>query len=221
MRNQFLINEKEQVAKNLYKIEYKFKIDRERFKKELYNHVLNLVSIFQVEILNHMPCSIPNLLSENIAVKNQLSMIMENAASKTQDYSLLSNAAKEHKREIRNIHLRTTRSTVISELEKSIITMLRNIRKVANVNLSKLDKFNYFTEEQYMMNKDNARILADKCEIRLKNIELLLYCEKEKLNNAKNQKRWLSNQLQEQLQILYDVKHVLKQFKINDHEQQK
>jgi len=30
MRNQFLINEKEQVAKNLDKIKYNFKIDRER-----------------------------------------------------------------------------------------------------------------------------------------------------------------------------------------------
>jgi len=52
--------------------------------------MLDLVSIFQIEVLNHMPCSIPNLLSENIAINNQLSMIMENAASKTQDNNLLS-----------------------------------------------------------------------------------------------------------------------------------
>ncbi|KYM94480.1 hypothetical protein ALC62_14923 [Cyphomyrmex costatus] len=32
-RNQFLINEKEQVVDNLYKIECKFKIDRERYNK--------------------------------------------------------------------------------------------------------------------------------------------------------------------------------------------
>lgn len=88
--------------------------------------------------------------------------------------------------------------------------MLHDIRKAANVNLSKLDKFNYFTEEQYIINKDNAKILVHKCETRMKYIELLLYCEKEKLNIAENQKGWISDQLQEQLQILYDVKYVLK-----------
>jgi len=56
-----------------------------RFKKELYNRLLDLVSVFQLEVAKHMPHSIPNLLSENIAVKNQLSMIEESVASKTQD----------------------------------------------------------------------------------------------------------------------------------------
>jgi len=91
--------------------------------------------------------------------------------------------------------------------------MLRDIRrKAANVNLAK-DKFNYFTEEQYMMNKNNAKILAHKCEMRMNYIEVLLYCEKEKLNFAENRKRWISDQLQEQLQVLYDIKYVLKKFK--------
>lgn len=124
------------------------------------------------------------------------------------------NAVKEYKKKINNTHLCTTRSIVSSKLEKSVIIMLHDIRKRANVNLSKLVKFNYFTEEQYVMNRDNAKILALKCEMRAKHVELLLYYEKEKLIIAENQKRWISERLQEHLQILYDVKYVLKNLKI-------
>lgn len=83
--------------------------------------------------------------------------------------------------------------------------MLHNIRKRKSVNLSNLAKFDYFTEEQYIMNKDNAKILARKCETREKHAELLLYCEKEKLTIAEYQNRWISERLQEHLQMLYDI----------------
>lgn len=56
-----------------------------RLKKDLYNRVVNLANVFQLEIGQHMPCSIPKLLSENIAISNQLSMIMESMTSKKQD----------------------------------------------------------------------------------------------------------------------------------------
>lgn len=112
------------------------------------------------------------------------------------------------------MHLCITRSIVISKLEKSIITILYDIYKKANVNLSKLVKFNYFTEEQHIINKDNAKIIARKCETRAKHVELLLYCEKEMLIVAKNQKRWISERLQENLQTLYDVTYMLKDLKI-------
>jgi len=114
------------------------------------------------------------------------------------------------------MHLSTTRSIIISELEKSIIRMLQGVRTKANVNLPKLDKFNYLTEEQYIMNKDNAKILARKCETRMKYVELLLYCEKEKLTIAENQKQWIHDQMQEQLQTLYDITYVLKNLKIKN-----
>ncbi|XP_011706557.1 PREDICTED: uncharacterized protein LOC105461744 [Wasmannia auropunctata] len=143
-------------------------------------------------------------------------MIQKSVISKTQDFILHTNAIKEYKSEINNMHLYMTRSIVISELEKSIITMLHDIHKEANVNLSKLNKFNYLTEEQYIKNKDDAKILAHKCEMRTKYVEVLLYCEKEKLTIAENQKRWISNQLQEQLQLLYDVTYVLKNLKIKN-----
>lgn len=122
-------------------------------------------------------------------------------------------AMKEYKRKINNKHLYTVQSIVISKLEKSTIAMLHDIRKKANVNLSKLVKFNYFTEEQYVTNKDKAKILARKCEIRAKHVELLLYCEKEKLTIAENQKRLISDQLREHLQILYDITCMLKNLK--------
>lgn len=123
------------------------------------------------------------------------------------------NAMKEYKRKINNKHLYTTQSIIISKLEKSIITMLHDVCKKANVNLSKLAKFNYLTEEQYIINKDNAKILARKCETRAKHVELLLYCEKEKLTIAENKKRWITDQLREHLQILYDIIYMLKKLK--------
>ncbi|XP_024885105.1 uncharacterized protein LOC112463139 isoform X2 [Temnothorax curvispinosus] len=214
MRSQFLINEKEQVVENLCKIQRKFKIDRERFKKRLYNNLLDLANIFQFEVPKHVPRSIPNLLSENIALKNQLSMMTDSAASNTRDYMLCRNAVKKYKRKTNDVYLCTKRSIVISKLEKSTIIMLHEIHKKANVNLSKLVKFNYFTEEQYIINKDNGRILARKYETRVKHAELLLYCEKEKFTIVENQKHWISGQFQEYLQILYNITYVLKNLKI-------
>lgn len=119
------------------------------------------------------------------------------------------------------MHLHITRSIVISKLEKSTIIMLYNIYKKANVNLSKLVKFKYLTEEQYIINKDNAKILARKCETRTKHVEVLLYCEKETLNVAENQKCWLSERLQENLQMLYDIKYMLRnlEMKASNHKQ--
>lgn len=130
------------------------------------------------------------------------------------------NTIKEYKRKINDMHLGITRSIITSKLEKSTITMLYNIYERANVNLSKLIKFKYFTEEQYIMNKDNAKILARKCETHAKHVELLFYCEKETLNVAKNQKRWISERLRENLQMLYDVKYMLKhlEMKANNYE---
>lgn len=119
------------------------------------------------------------------------------------------------------MHLNIIRSLITSKLEKSTITMLYNIYKKANVNLSKLVKSKYLTEEQYMKNKDNARILARKCETRTKHVEVLLYCEKVALNVAENQKRWISERLQENLQMLYDIKYMLKnlEMKASNHKQ--
>jgi len=37
----------------------------------------------------------------------------------------------------------------------------------------------------------------------MKYVELLLYCEKEKLTIVENQKQWIHDQMQEQLQTLY------------------
>lgn len=56
-----------------------------RLKKDLYNRLVDLASVFQLEIGQYMPRSISKLLSENIAVNNQLSMITENMTSKTQN----------------------------------------------------------------------------------------------------------------------------------------
>lgn len=87
--------------------------------------------------------------------------------------------------------------------------MLHKIRNKADINLSKLIKPNDLTEEQYMMNKDNAKIKARKCDTHVKQLEILLYCEKEKLTIAEYQKQWISDQLQAYLQMLYDIKYML------------
>ncbi|CAL1685675.1 unnamed protein product [Lasius platythorax] len=209
MKNQRLIHQKEQVAESLRQIERKFRIDREKLKKDLYNRLVDLASVFQLEIGQHMPRSISKLLSENIAVSNQLSMIMENMTSKKQDCILYDNKIKKYKSKINNAHLNAKRSIIVAKLEKSTIAMLHKIRNKADINLSKLIKPNDLTEEQYMMNKDNAKIKAQKCDMHVKQLEILLYCEKEKLAIAEYQKQWISDQLQAYLQMLYDIKYML------------
>jgi len=87
--------------------------------------------------------------------------------------------------------------------------MLREMRNKTDIDLSKLFKSYYLTEEQYIVNRDNAKLKARKCETHVKQLEILLYCEKEKLAIAKFQKQWISDQLQTYLQMLYDVKYVL------------
>ncbi|XP_025267271.1 uncharacterized protein LOC112638905 [Camponotus floridanus] len=209
MKNQYLIHQKEQVAESLRQIKRKFRIDREKFKKDLYNRVVNLASVFQLETGQHMPCSIPKLLSENIAINNQLSMIMESMTSKKQDCILYDHEVKKYKSKINNAYLNAKRSIVAIKLKKSTIAMLCEMRNKTDIDLSKLFKSNYLTGEQYIVNKDNAKLKARKCETHVKQLEILLYCEKEKLAIAKFQKQWISDQLQTYLQILYDIKYVL------------
>lgn len=120
-----------------------------------------------------------------------------------------SNEKGKYKNKINNAHLNAKRSIVIAKLEKSTIAMLRQMRNKTDNKLSKIIKFNHLTEEQYVVNKDNAKIKAQKCEMYVKQLEILLYCEKEKLAIAKYQKQYVSDQLQAYLQMLYDVKYVL------------
>ncbi|XP_070149953.1 cilia- and flagella-associated protein 157-like [Polyergus mexicanus] len=209
MKNQYLIHQKEQVAESLRQIEHKFRIDREKLKKNLYNCLVDLASAFQLKVGQHMPHSIAKLLSENIAISNQLSMIVEGIIPKKQDCILYDNEKGKYKNKINNAHLNAKRSIVIAKLEKSTIAILRQMSNKTDNKLSKIIKLNHLTEEQYVVNKDNAKIKARKCEIYVKQLEVLLYCEKEKLAIAKYQKQWVSDQLQAYLQMLYDVKYVL------------
>lgn len=73
-------------------------------------------------------------------------------------------------------------------------------------NLSKISKFDYLTEQQYATNINNAKNKAQKCETRVKHLEILLYREKEKLIIAEDKKQQLINQIQKYKQMLYDVK---------------
>lgn len=120
-----------------------------------------------------------------------------------------SNKVKKYKSKINNACLNAKQSIIVIKLEKSTIAMLREMRNKTDIDLSKLFKPNYLTEERYIVNKDNAKIKARKCETHVKQLEILLYCEKEKLAIAKYQNQWISDQLQTYLQMLYDVKYVL------------
>lgn len=127
-------------------------------------------------------------------------------------YLLLhSNEKEKYKSKINNAHLKAKRSIVIAKLEKSTSDLLCQLHNKTDTKLSKIIKFDHLTEEQYMVNKDNAKIKARKCETYVKQLEVLLYCEKEKLTIAKYQKQWVSDQLQAYMQMLCDVKYVLTQ----------
>ncbi|XP_072761848.1 cilia- and flagella-associated protein 157 [Anoplolepis gracilipes] len=216
MKNQLLIQEREQVAESLHQIERKFRIDREKLKKDLYNRLVNLASMFQLEIGQHMPISISKLLSENIAINNQLSIIMENMTSK-KDCIIYNNEMKKYKSKINDAHLNAKRSTIVVKLEKSMIAMLHKICNNRDHNLpklSKLSKLNHLMKEQYMMNKNNAEMKAQKCEAHVNQLKISLYFEKAKLVIANDQKERISDQLQANLQMLYDIKYLLKNLKI-------
>lgn len=116
---------------------------------------------------------------------------------------------KKYKSKINNAHLNIKQSITVGKLEKSTIAMLHKVCNKTDVNLSKLIKSNHLTEEQYMLSKDKAKIEAQKCNIHVKKLEILLYCEEEKLAIAKYKKQWISDQLQAYLQMLYDVKYML------------
>lgn len=122
------------------------------------------------------------------------------------------NVVKKYKKEINDKHLSATHSIGSAKIEKSVITILRKIYDKADVSLSKLIKPRIITrlmEQRYIMNKDNALIKAQKCEARVKHLEILLYLERMKFTIAQDQKRWISNQLQIQLQSFHDVKCAL------------
>ncbi|XP_050458101.1 uncharacterized protein MG328 homolog [Cataglyphis hispanica] len=212
MKNQYLIVEKEQMAENLRQIEYKFKIDREKLKKSLYNCLLDLSNVFQVE--QHMPRSISKLLSENIAISNQLLMFVEDMTPKKQDCILYNKEKEKYKSKMNNARLNTKQSIIITKLAKTSSDMLSDLCYKTNIKLSELVKFDHLPEEQYVVNTDNAMIKAQNHEATVKELEVLLYREEEKLTIAKYQEQWVSDQLQTHLQMLCDVKYVLAKLKI-------
>lgn len=99
---------------------------------------------------------------------------------------------------------------MVTKLEKATNAKLCKIRDKAKTNLSKISKFNYLTEEQYIANIDNAKNRARQCEARVRHLEILLYREKEKLTIAEDKKQRLTNKLQEHTEMLYDAKCALK-----------
>lgn len=123
------------------------------------------------------------------------------------------NAVKGYKKRINDEHLSAKRSLLVAKLEKSTSAKLREMRDKAETNLSKTRKFNYLTEEQYTKNIENAKNKARQCEARVKYLEILLYCEKEKLSIAEDKKQQLVDQLQKHRQMLCDVKCTLKYLK--------
>lgn len=90
---------------------------------------------------------------------------------------------------------------------------MREIRDKTDTNLSKISKFNYLTEEQYVTNIDNAKNRARQCEARVRYFEILLYREKEKLTIAEDKKQQLINQLEKHTKMLHDIKCILEDLK--------
>lgn len=119
---------------------------------------------------------------------------------------------KEHKRKINDTRYNAKRFTVANKLTKSTIAMLRKIPKRPYVT-SELIKPIYLTEEEYVINRDNANLEAKKCEVRMKHTEIVLYREKEKLAIAEYQKQWISDQIQIHLRMFYDLKYKLMNLK--------
>lgn len=102
------------------------------------------------------------------------------------------------------------------KLEKSAIAILRKNGRKINFYMSDLDKPDHFKEEQYIVNLDKAALEARKCEIHVKCLEILLYCEKEKLAIAKFQNKAISDQLKKHSELLYDIRHVAMNLKLKN-----
>ncbi|KAL6430278.1 hypothetical protein ACFW04_007772 [Cataglyphis niger] len=211
MKNQNLIVEKEQLVQNLRQIEYKFKIDREKLKKSLYNCLVDLSNVFQVE--QHIPHSISKLLSENIVISNQSLMFVEDMTPKKQDCILYNNEKEKYKSKINDARLSTKQSIIITKLGKATSDMLSELCYRTNIKLFELVKFDHLPEEQYVVNTDYAMNKAQKHERYEKQLEVLLYREEEKLAIANYHMEGISDLLQAHLQMLCDAKYVLANLK--------
>lgn len=175
---------------------------------------MHLADVFHVEVACCMPCSMSKLLSENIAANNMVLTIAKDVSSKKRDYIQCKSAIKEYKRKMNDARLSTKRSMLVVKLEKSTTATLHEIRNNMEANLSKLNTYSYLTEDQYIIQKDNALKRIQGYETHVRNLEILLYRENEKLSIAKYQKQWISDQLQIHLQIFYDIHCVLMNLKI-------
>jgi len=120
---------------------------------------------------------------------------------------------KEYKGKIKDAHLDMKRSIVISKLEKSAIAMLHKSYNKAALKIPKLEKLNDFTEDQYIAQKDIANFETQEFIKRKQYLDISLFREKGKLAIAKIQKQLISKQLRKQIQMLYDIKHILMKLK--------
>lgn len=126
---------------------------------------------------------------------------------------LHSKEKEKYKSKINKAKLNAKQSMIVAKLERSTIDMLHQLYSKIDRKIFKVIKFSHLTEEQYVVKKDTANMNARKCETYVNQLEALLYCEEEKLNIAKYQKQWVSEQLQVYLQMLCDVKYVLANLK--------
>ncbi|KAG7202763.1 hypothetical protein KM043_009932 [Ampulex compressa] len=205
-----LLENDNQTKETLNQIHRKFKLDREKLKKDMYKQLLDLAGTFQIDVSDYMHQSIKRLIRENIILNNNLTLIANEGKLKVKTCANLRNRRKEYSNNKSVLYSDIRRNIIILKIQNSLTNFLKKMHGNMEQRLSKLDKPEQFVNDYYLLAIENAKRKSYKCESHVAQLETLLHKEQGKLAVILYRQKRTDCKIKNCIETLYDLKYNVK-----------
>ncbi|KAK2587378.1 hypothetical protein KPH14_003095 [Odynerus spinipes] len=208
--NNYMLKEEEKVNQQIHQINLKFKIDREKLKKDMYNRLLDLAGTFQIEISKCIQEPIHKLIRENIMLNTSLTQITNASLNKKEIFKKSKHTKDLLLKKNKYSYLTTKFNIKISKVQDRLLKSLKEVHEGRKQCLDGFNTFNIHDEgDKHLTDREFAQEQTCNYEMHVRELEVMLYREQVKLRTAKYLQHRTQCKLKKCVETLYDVKYAV------------
>ncbi|KAI4504392.1 hypothetical protein M0802_000863 [Mischocyttarus mexicanus] len=166
-KNHFLLEEEEKVENEVKQIQLKFKLDREKLKKDMYNRLLDSAGIFQMEISTYMQEPIHKLIRENIMLNNYLTEVINENLSNKNIFKNFEHTKKMLFKKKKLNYLDTRYNIKVTNIQNHLLKIFKEVHKDTEKRLISFNILNQYNPEKYSIDRDQAQAQTHTSELHM------------------------------------------------------
>ncbi|XP_035733011.1 cilia- and flagella-associated protein 157-like [Vespa mandarinia] len=207
-KNIFMQQEEEKVEQQIQQIQLKFKFDREKLKKDMYNRLLDSAGIFQMEISKCIQEPIHKLIRENIMLNNYLTEIMNGSFTEKEIFKNSKDMKDVLLKKNKLSYLDTRYNIKVSKIQNHLLKSLKEVHSDIERHLINFKVLSSNLEKD-LINRDYAQKQTNISEAHVKKLEVMLYKERIEISTSKYIRKKIQCKIKKCRETLYDVKYAV------------